>query len=801
MPGGSFFLQPGVTRRRISLMGMYGQGCVKWSIRSVCFLIALSAVITRAETHFQPQLNPVLDVPFLSGEIVIDGYDDDSGWRSAALAGNFAENDPGDQVRPPVNTEVLITYDRANLYLLFRAYDDPSTIRATLANRDNIWQDDYVGIIFDTYGDKAWAYELFVNPYGVQGDLRMNRGNEDISYDLVWSSSGRITDNGYVVEVAIPFRSLRFPNVDQQEWTVNFWRNHPRDSRRRYSWAAIDRDNPCWLCSFGTVRGIAHVEPGGKLEVLPSAVGLQTGRLAGYGSDGQHFDNADPDVEVGLNIKYNLATDLTAEGTINPDFSQVESDATQIDVNSTFALYFPEHRPFFQEGSDLFDTYIDVTYTRTINAPEVAGKLYGRLGRTSIAYIAAQDKNAVVLVPGEERSWLAPADRAFSNILRIKQTLLDDSFVGFTLTDRRLDGGGSGTVFSADGAVRFFNNYTLEFQAAGSHTDELDSPFLGLDSGDESPTFDGGKRTVEFDDERFWGHAAYASIERSARVWSFNVDYREYSPRFRADNGFVSRVNLRELQAWTGLSFRFDDHPMIDAIQPDLVIARVWDFSGRFKDEWLVPGLYVRFKGQTQLSVNVLFSREHFRDTLIIGIRRFGANVDSRFSNPVSMGCNFNFGHSLVRFLERPVLGRTLELGVWARIKLMRRLTIEPEVDYFTVGFFDDVDPAWFTSPTITPGQRIASTWVWRTRFNYQFSRPLNLRLILEYVDEHNDYRPDQSDRRLLLEPLLTYEVNPFTIFYIGSSHDYADFEYTGFKNVRRNSQRIFVKLQYLFRS
>ncbi len=770
----------------------------------VWIAVGLLAVVggdLQAQDNFRPQFNPVLEVTPLVGEIVIDGKTDDTGWRTAARAAGFAENDPGDQVRPPVESEVLVTFDEANFYLLFRAYDDPAKIRATLADRDNIWQDDYFGIIFDTYGDQAWAYEMFVNPYGVQGDLRWNRGNEDMNYDLVWYSAGAITEEGYEVEVAIPFRSLRFPNREQQEWTVNFWRNHPRDSRRRYSWAALDRDNPCWLCMFGTIRGISNVVPGGKLEVLPSVVGFQSGQLEEYGNGGEHFDNADPDAEPGLNLKYNLATDLTAEGTINPDFSQVESDATQIDVNSTFALYFEEHRPFFQEGSDLFDNFIDVVYTRTINDPQVAGKLYGRLGRTSVAYVAAQDEHAVVLVPGHERSWLAPADKAFSNVLRVKQTLLEDSYVGATVTDRRLDGGGSGTVFSTDGSIRALTNYSVEFQAAVSHTDELDTPFLGLAPGEQSPTFDNGRHTIEFDDERFWGHAVYASVERSARVWNFNVDYQEYSPRFRADNGFVSRVNTRQIEAWTGLYYQYDAHPVIDAIEPSLTVARVWDFEKRFKDEWVVPTLYMRLKGQTQVSMNVLFSREQFRDTLITGILRYHVDVDSRFSKPVSAGFNFTTGHSLVRFMERPVLGQTRELSMWSRIKLSRRMTVEPEISYLSVDLLHDTDTSIFTSPAVSPGQRVSSTWVWRTRFNYQFSRPLNLRLIVEYFDEKNEYRPDESARQLLVEPLLTYEVNPFTIFYIGSSHDYTDYEYTGLREVRRSAQRFFLKLQYLFRA
>ncbi|MBD3403151.1 hypothetical protein GF420_09675 [candidate division GN15 bacterium] len=761
-------------------------------------LVILIATVTADAETFTPNEHPSLDIPRAVGKIEIDGVADETAWQRAAVADNFCETRPGDQTEPPARSEVRITYDDTHLYLLFKAYDDPATVRATMSDRDNIFSDDYFGIIFDTYGDKAWAYELFVNPFGIQGDLRWTPDGEDGSFDIVWASEGRITDWGWQVEVAVPFSSLRFPNRDEQVWTATFWRDHPRDSRRKYSWAAIDRDNSCWLCNFGTLTGIRNVRPGGRLNVLPSVLAFQSGRVSDFDDPGAGFDNSDPDAELSLNAKYSIASDLTAEAAVNPDFSQVESDEAQIDVNTTTALFFPERRPFFQEGSDLFSTWLDVTYTRSITDPEVAGKVYGRLGRTSVAYVLASDRSTAMLVPFAERTRLVPMGGAISNIMRVRQTLMSDSYVGATLTDRRYDGGGAGTVFSGDGRIRLHDNYSLEFQGAVSRTAEPDDRELSSDI--NGLTFDGGRRTADFDGETFAGHAVYASLERGARFWEFDVDYWEYSPRFRADNGFVVQNDYRLVNAWTGLFFRYGTG-LVELISPRIEAGRKWNFAQEFKDEWLRPELAIDLKAQTYLYFSTLFSNEEFKDSLITGITNYAIRVDSRFSKPVSLGARYGFGRQIARRTAEPVLGDEKRLSMWGRIRPTDRLTIEPELQWLRLDMPDDLDPSLFVDETVTPGQNISTILVTRTRFNYQFTRRLFVRLIVEYYDEDNEYDPSRSIRELVVEPLLTYKVNPYTVFYLGSTHDYSDFDYSGVNQLRRRSQQFFAKLQYLFRT
>ena len=238
------------------------------AVLAIAALAWLCALPDAASAQFEPNIKPSLNVRPAAGEIRIDGLLDDRGWRGAARATNFAEVNPGDQTKPPVDTDAWVTFDETHFYVAFKAHDDPGSIRASLRDRDRIFQDDFVGIMIDTYGNASWAYEIFVNALGVQGDLRMTTNGEDMSFDIVFDAESRIVDDGFQVEMAIPFRSLRFPDTDAQTWRVQFWRTHPRESRSQYGWAAVDRDEPCFMCQFGTLTGIREVRPGGKLDLL-----------------------------------------------------------------------------------------------------------------------------------------------------------------------------------------------------------------------------------------------------------------------------------------------------------------------------------------------------------------------------------------------------------------------------------------------------------------------------------------------------------------------------------------------------
>ena len=494
-------------------------------------------------SSFKPNILPSLNVSPATAPIVVDGQVNESAWHFAARAKNFSEVFPGDQTKPHIDIVAYMTFDEDHLYVAFTVEDDPDHIRANLSDRDALWQDDYVGVVLDPNQDGQSLYFIASNPLGIQGDSRISINNEDEGFNIIYSSEASITDTGYEVEMAIPFKSLRFPNRDAQTWRGTFWVTHPRASRNQYSWAAIDRDDPCWACQLGTITGIRGVSTGQNLEVLPALTGASAGVLRNADDPARGFDYDRLVLEPSLSLKYGLTSALTADLTLNPDFSQIEADVAQIDINSTFALMYEERRPFFQEGADLFSTEFQTVYTRSINDPIVASKLTGRWGSTDVAYIGARDNTSPLLLPFEEKSRLLSAGKSVSNILRIKRNFEGNSHVGALLTDRRLDLGGAGSTFGVDGQLRFLRKYLISGQLVASRTVESRDADRSIEL--DGITFGNKGHTAALDGERFGGLATSLELDREGRYWGFKVSYKQSSPTFRAANGFVRQNSMR----------------------------------------------------------------------------------------------------------------------------------------------------------------------------------------------------------------------------------------------------------------
>ncbi|UCC71484.1 MAG: carbohydrate binding family 9 domain-containing protein [Gemmatimonadota bacterium] len=728
-----------------------------------------------ARDAFAPNVLPELRVERARGRIDLDGELDDQGWVGAARATNFAVHYPDEGAEPPVESEVWITYDDDNFYLAFIAYDEPGDIRASLRDRDEMWNDDYFGILLDTYGDASWAYFLFANPLGVQGDSRWSaNAGEEASFDIIFHSEGKITDAGYQIEMAIPFKSLRFPDRDMQTWRATFWRTWPRDSRAQHTWAHIDRDDPCFVCQFGTLTGIEGVKPGGALELMPAVIASQAGQLEDPDDPSSGFNNEDPEGELSLFVRYPFSSGLTTEAALNPDFSQVESDVAQIDVNTTFALFFPERRPFFQEGVELFRSYYDVLYTRQINDPLLTGKLVGRMGRTTLAYLGALDEHSPVLLPFEERSFVGMAGRSVSNIGRFQQTLGRDSYLGALLTDRRLAGGsGSGTTGGIDGRIRFLDNYSIEYQALASYTREPDD--TTLTEGINDLEFGDGY-TGAFDGESYWGHAYYVSLERDARTWFFDFDFWNSSPAFRADLGFENRNDYHRFTMIQGLQF-FPDSRIIDRLQPLFFAQRIWNWDWLVKDDVIAVNFNVTWKGDTHSVIEYSRSRERFRGLMFDDQDNWVLVVQSGFSEILRPGIVVTHGERIARSTDPPAPGVGTNLEAWFDLKPLTQWVIQPSLQYSELH-----DP--------DTGEEFFSGYILRLRTIFQFTREFFVRLVVQY---------DDFDRALSIEPLVTYRLNAFSMFYIGSTHAYLDYDDpSGFTQTER---QFFAKFQYLFRS
>lgn len=724
---------------------------------------------------FAPAYQPSLEVTRAAGPIKVDGELGDPGWRATAIASNFAEHYPGDQTRPPVETEVYVTYDENNLYVAFVCDDDPTAIRASVCERDKMSNDDCVRLCLDTYCDAAWAYIFYVNPYGIQSDaMWASTGGEEIGYDLIWESAGAITESGYQVEMAIPFASLRFPQEDRHTWKVDFWRNHPREVQAEYSWAAYDRDEDCWPCQWGTVGGLAGISPGRGIEITPAVTGYQAGALSPAGAESAEFVDDSPEWNASLWAKYGISSSATAEFTLNPDFSQIEADAGQIDVNTTFALSYPERRPFFQEGNDIFRTPIRTLYTRAINDPEFAGKATVRSGRTSVGYLVARDRQSSTYLPSEERSFGVQSGRSTSNILRLRQAVADGSQVGLVVTDQRLEDDWSNSTITSDGRFRITPSLRAQYQIGLSHVSESDNALLTGAIPDPDSLWD-DEHTRALDGESFWGQQNYASLRWWTSTWNVTVSYLDASPAFHHYIALIRQNHYRNIGTVVG-RFYHPETGLFETINPHVKAESEWNWDGENKYTTYELNLWTRLrKAQASFYSQYVEKSERFSGRQYDNTWYVYQDATLALGEPVSIYAEVTYGHRIAKRHE--TLGRILDLSVSLDVRLSDRVLLQQWLDHARAA-------------DLETGDELYDGYIWRVRLNYQVSRPLALRVVTEYDDFNEQWRVD---------PLLTYRMNPFSVLYAGMTSNYQTVGESGSGSTRLTSRQFFVKLQYLF--
>ncbi|MCH8927249.1 MAG: hypothetical protein IIB39_00865 [Candidatus Marinimicrobia bacterium] len=479
--------------------------------------------------------------------------------------------------------------------------------------------------------------------------------------------------------------------------------------------------------------------------------------------------------DASVGVRYGISSNTSLEGTINPDFSQVESDAGQIDVNNQFALFFPEKRPFFQEGSDLLNSFFSLVYTRSINDPSFATKLTSRSNKLSYAYIGAVDERSPLIIPGEEGNNIVQnLGKSYSNILRVRRSFREDSHVGAFIIDRRVVGGGSGSILSIDSNIRFKKVYNFELQGVFSNTAEVND--TTLTEGLNQTVFDNDGHTVGLDGESYTGNAVHASITRRSRGLFYNLNYQHISPSYRADNGFQT-ANNRRFGLFNANYSIYPDNSYIDRIRTGLFVFRMWNFDGQIKNNALRGDLLVDLKGQTSLFAQYGIGPETFRGRKFNDQWTAFFRVNSNYLDEIGFSAYFFRGLLIARFSDPIQNGDITNYGFSATIKPIDRLVIEPNLDIFKLVTVETKD--------------ISEGYIFRTRADYQFTKELFVRLVVQY----NDF-----NRRLDLEPLLTYKINPFSQFFIGSTHGSFDDASNRGLNFVQADRQYFMKFQYLFR-
>jgi hypothetical protein len=507
-------------------------------------LVLLLIVVAVASSVYAADAPVTLTIHRAAGPITIDGDLSDPGWQGALKSETWFETNPGDNTEPKVKTVGYITYDDRFFYAAIRSFDNPADIRAQLGDHDGISgnSDDFAGVILDTRNDGKTAMEFFVNAAGTQYDASQDdaSGNEDSSPDLYWDSAVKRTSDGWILELRIPFSSLRYEQKASQVWGVMLYRNMPRERRYQIFDHRLPRGANCFVCNCNKVGGFEGLPTGGHIVAAPYVTASENGTLRGNGDN--HLLNRPAKGDGGIDVKYTPNEHTALDATLNPDFSQIESDTAQISTNQRFAIFFPEKRPFFLERVELFSTPIQAVYTRTITSPRWGLRGSGNNGHDSYTLLVAQDRGGgSVIIPSPTGSSFANQDFGATDAIgRWRHDFGGKSFASFLFTDREYEGGGHNRVLGPD------------FQWKPNETDTLTGQFLISQSRtpnrpDLASEWD-GRNLSSFGSDLWWSH--------SNPKFDFYTEFKDYGDDFRADQGFVPQVGYRSNYVETGYTTR-----------------------------------------------------------------------------------------------------------------------------------------------------------------------------------------------------------------------------------------------------
>ena len=515
--------------------------------RRVFGIIALGVLLTSGASVSASAADPApkdtLKIRRAPGPITLDGDLSDAGWQGLEPITKWFETNVGDNVEPQVKNTAYLTYDDKYLYAGFRFEDpNPGGIRAPLGDHDAVpGSTDYAGVIVDSHNDGKTAQMFLANPRGVQYDaVNSDATGEDNAPDYYWDSVGRITPAGWSLEIRIPFSSLRYDHQAEPTWGMLLYRNYPRDRRYQFFSTRLPRDVNCFICNSSKMVGLANLPHGSHLVVAPFATAQQSSAPRA-GTLGNPLESDDLKTDAGLDLKWSPASSIAIDGTVNPDFSQVESDAAQIVANERFALFFPEKRPFFLEGVDLLSTPMQAVYTRTVTSPRAGLRATGKIGSTAYTALVTEDRGGgVVVLPGPQGSDDASQDFTSEvGIVRVRHDL-GRSFVSVLATGRSIEDGGNNVVVGPD--------FQWRPRAADSFTGQ------GLWS--QSHTPDRPTLATEWDGRELSDRAMQLAWSHNTRKVDWYLQGQDIGADFRADDGFIPQVGYREGYAEAGYTIR-----------------------------------------------------------------------------------------------------------------------------------------------------------------------------------------------------------------------------------------------------
>jgi hypothetical protein len=729
---------------------------------AVAFLLWWSAVC-----FAQEQAIPSLTIPRVTRPPKLADFLNGTPREAELVVTDFRQFDPGDGVPVSQPTTAYLSYDDKHIYAAFVAKDDPRLIRANIAKRKQILTDDRVTINIDTFHDHIHAYWFDVNPYAIQLDGVTTDGvGDDFSWEGVWGSESKITGDGYVVLITVPFKTIRFPDAEKQQWGVLLGRFIQRNNEFA-TWPYVTRRKlPRFVAQFGTLEGIEGISPGRHFQLIP--YGLVAGSR--YLDQPVNFPPqmiTEPTYRAGVDGKAVIRDALTLDMTVNPDFSQVESDEPQVTVNQRYEVFFPEKRPFFMDNASYFTTPENLFFSRRIIDPEYGARLTGKLGRWAIGVLATDDRAPGKAVAPDDPLY---GDRATNGVLSVQRDLLKDSHIRLFATDSEF-GPAYNRVGSLDTRLGLRHGLFLTGQAATSMS-----------------------RSTEGED--LSGNDYFVRLANSGRTFQYYTSYTDVSPGFRADLGYVPRIDIRQVKNRVGYKWWRDKKTLVN-FGPAVIALGNWNRTGQVQDwevafEWSMEFTRLTALTITRSEAYELYNGYGFRK----GTNNFLFTTEwfkwlaatAQYSNGDGMNYYPATGY-------HPFAGRGQNANLGLTFRPTARLRLDESYLYSHLG----------------GSVNVYTNHIARSKVNYQFTRELSLRAIVDYNGVLPNTAVVQLDRtkRFGYDLLLTYLVHPGTALYVGYTDIYQNYlfdpsrppylQYTNSPEMNTGRQ-IFVKLSYLFR-
>jgi hypothetical protein len=740
-------------------------------------------------------------VPKHAAEINIDGSIDEAAWADAALLTGFSQYAPVDGLAAEDSTEVLVMYSDHAIYFAIRAFETHGEPIATLADRDRIGGDDHIMILLDTFNDRRRAFMFAVNARGVQSDGMMSEGaggGTDLSPDFLFDSKGRVTPNGYEIEMRVPFKSIRYQPTDTQNWGINVVRR-VQHSGHEQTWTPAERGQPSFLAQSGTFLDMTQLRRGLVLDVNPVMTQRTTG--APLSPTDRTWDYRREDPEFGGNVRWGVTSNLTMNGTFRPDFSQVEADVGQVAFDPRAALFFPEKRPFFLEGSENFETPNQLIYTRRITAPEAAAKLNGKIGDLNVGVLSAVD---------DEGLSATGDDSPLFNLLRLRRDFGAQSTAGLVYTDR-IEGDDYNRVAGIDSRA-VVAGLIVNGQIASSWTRAGGADMRG----------------VLFD----------FAVGKPGREFGWNASVDGVHPDFVTEAGFLSRTGVAHANAGPRWTFFRPQGGLIETYSVNTYLDGSWDYR-RFEK--------ATFPNDLKWHVNLNASlRGGWRATVMTFLETF--------KYPAELYTNFyleqrDAGGVVTDTVPYTATDRLTNIGGMIAFNT-------PQWQKFSANFnivgghddnFDEWSSAWIALTTIgadwrptqqirvnaryleqryhrvSDGSLVRLSTIPRVKVEYQVARPFFVRFVGQYNATRVDALRDDSRTEapiLIRNPttgvfrqstaressgfrsdvLLSYQPNPGTVIFAGYGNTLNAPDFFDPGNLNRASDGFFVKVSYLFR-